>query len=222
MGNEASKTKALWGDFEHGIISGDGIDIGCGADPITDKARRFDIEDGDANEITKFVHEQFDFVFSCHSLEHMHDPARALKEWWQLVKPGGHLIVVIPDEDLYEQGYFPSLFNADHKATFTLSKERSWSSHSCNVMELLKTLDGGSVLKVELQDKGYDRKLLYHAGYSRSTALRLTRLVKRVSRITCIVGFTRRVLSRLFRVPIDQTAGEAMAQIEFIVRKNGV
>jgi SAM-dependent methyltransferase len=220
VGNEASKTKALWGDFERRIISGNGIDIGCGGDPITDKARRFDVEDGDANDITSFVHDHFDFVFSCHSLEHMRDPEHALREWWKLVKPGGHLIVVVPDEDLYEQGYFPSLFNDDHKATFTLSKERSWSPKSYNVLELAESLDGGSVVKVELQDKSYDRSLLYHSVYARATGFRLMRLVKRVSRLTCIVGLTRRVLSRLFHVPFDQTAGEAMAQIEFIVRKN--
>jgi len=43
----------------------------------------------------------------------MRDLQYALREWFQLVKPGDHLIVIVPDEDLYKQGYFPSRFNAD-------------------------------------------------------------------------------------------------------------
>ena len=220
MANEASKTKAIWGTFEHQIVSGEGIDIGCGTDPITDSVRRFDVDDGDANEITQYVTGQFEFVFSCHTLEHMHDPQHALHEWWQLVKPGGHMIVITPDEDLYEQGYFPSLFNDDHKSTFTLSKERSWSPRSFNLIELFHTLKNAHLIKVQLQDNAYDRRLLYHSVYSRQTAFRLRRMAKRLSRITRAVGLTQTLWSRLLRAPIDQTSGEALAQNEVIVRKD--
>ena len=55
MGNEASKTKALWGDFEWSLLQGRGLDIGPGDDPITVSVETFDIEDGDANRLTEFV-----------------------------------------------------------------------------------------------------------------------------------------------------------------------
>jgi hypothetical protein len=45
----------------------------------------------------------------------MHDPEAALRQWWALVRPGGYLVVVVPHEDLYEQGMWPSAFNSDHK-----------------------------------------------------------------------------------------------------------
>ena len=72
--NESSKTRKIWGELENSIISGNGIDIGCGPDPVTTDVRKFDIEDGDASNITEHVHEQFDFVYSSHCLEHMDDP----------------------------------------------------------------------------------------------------------------------------------------------------
>ena len=219
MADEASKTKAIWGSLEHQIVSGDGIDIGCGSDPITPLVKRFDVDDGDANEITKYVDRQFDFVFSCHSLEHMRNPQVALTEWWRLVKPGGHMIVIVPDEDLYEQGYFPSLFNDDHKSTFTLSKESSWSPKSYNLIDLVCALENARLIKAQLQDNGYDRRLLYHSFYSRQAAFRLRRNVKRITRITRAVGLTQNALSRLLRAPIDQTSGEAMAQNEVIVQR---
>src|SRR6185503_6093767 len=136
MATEAAKTKSLWSSEILDLLSGNGIDIGCGIDPITPDAQRFDQEHGDANRISQYVTNQFDFVFSSHCLEHMHDPSPTLQDWFKLVKPGGHLIVLVPDEDLYEQGCFPSLFNSDHKNTFTLSKNKSWSSKSHNVLEL--------------------------------------------------------------------------------------
>src|SRR5688572_21561437 len=125
--DETSKTRATWGDLERSVLRGRGIDIGCGPDPVMPEVCRFDVDDGDANVITRHVREQFDYVYSSHCLEHMRDPRAALREWWQLVKPGGHLFFIVPDEDLYEQGMFPSRFNADHKATFTVSKTSSWS-----------------------------------------------------------------------------------------------
>jgi 2-polyprenyl-3-methyl-5-hydroxy-6-metoxy-1,4-benzoquinol methylase len=83
------------------------------------------VVDGDANEISRFVSEQFDYVYSSHCLEHTRNPRTTILDWWKLVKPDGHLFVMIPDEDPYEQGVFPSRFNDSHKATFTISKARS-------------------------------------------------------------------------------------------------
>jgi SAM-dependent methyltransferase len=39
----------------------------------------------------------YDFVLSSHSLEHTANPVKALKEWIRVVKPGGPVIVVLPD-----------------------------------------------------------------------------------------------------------------------------
>src|SRR5262249_59661014 len=70
--------------------------------------------------------------------------------WFRILKPGGHLIVLVPDEDMYEQGVFPSTYNPDHKFTFTIFKRSSWSARSQNVMELLMGLGAeADVIKLE-------------------------------------------------------------------------
>jgi SAM-dependent methyltransferase len=38
----------------------------------------------------------FDFVLSEHTLEHIGNVLRALKEWMRVIKPGGHLILFLP------------------------------------------------------------------------------------------------------------------------------
>lgn len=155
--NEAQKTYALWPEPIRDLVRGSGIDIGCGDCPISESVIPFDRNQGDANHILKYVNSKFDFVFSSHCLEHMNDPSSALLDWWSLVKPGGALIVIVPDEDLYEQGMFPSIFNFDHKHTFTICKQSSWSNKSLNMYTLTKALPNGNVVRLILQDHNYDR-----------------------------------------------------------------
>lgn len=214
--NEATKTRKVWGPMELSILRGQGIDIGCGPDPVTPDVRRFDIEDGDANVISQFVHEQFDFVYSSHCLEHMHDPRQALLEWWKLVKPGGHLFFIVPDEDLYEQGIFPSRGNPDHKATFTISKAQSWSKLSLNVLDLARMLPEGELVDIRLQDQNYDRKLLRHQAPPNLLFRALFRLYSEVHQRTGITLTPLRWL--LWRY--DQTQKpDTLAQIQCIVKK---
>lgn len=221
--NEASKTRALWGPREREWVRGEGLDIGCGPDPIVPGVRTFDVEDGDANEILRYITGSFDFVFSSHCLEHMKDPALALAQWWRLVKPGGCLIVIVPDEDLYEQGYFPSLFNLDHKATFTISKHVSWSPRSFNLMDLAEQLESGEIIGIELQDTGYDRSLLGAARYPVAIARFVSRARNRLLRWARSRGvpLTGRNLCHWFRLPVDQTLEDAVAQIQVCIRKGG-
>lgn len=95
----------------------------------------------------------FDFVHSSHCLEHMRNPVKALSNWIRICKPGGHLVITIPEEDLYEQGMWPSTFNRDHKTTWTIAKKKSWSPVSINLIEFLYTfLEHIEIIKIELID----------------------------------------------------------------------
>lgn len=220
MTNEASKTRALWDERVLSLMKGRGIDIGSGPDPVFPDVERFDREQGDANRVSAYVSGRYDFAFASHALEHMEDPRAALEEWLSVLKPGGHLIVIVPDEDLYEQGVFPSLFNSDHKHTFTISKARSWSPRSFNVLDLVRTV-GGELVSVELQDHGYDRKRLRPApGRYRLALLTLWRRLARAPFLRKAPGFLNRLFIAL-GAPVDQTALPdcRLAQIQFILRR---
>ena len=224
MAKESEKTWNLWSEQEKDLIrNGHGIDIGCGNSPIHPSCRKFDLEDGDANEIGEYVHEQFDYVFSSHCLEHMKDPFHALHEWWKLVRPGGVMIVIVPDEDLYEQGVFPSQFNSDHKWTFTISKRKSWSPRSVNVLDLVKSLPDAAAADVELQDDGYDRSLLCFRKLNfinrcfRSLKYRFFCRCNIQKRFPVFGAWCARQLSHF--TSLDQTLTGAMAQIQMTVYK---
>ncbi|WP_176046421.1 class I SAM-dependent methyltransferase [Burkholderia sp. BCC1644] len=170
--NEASKAIARRlhdARFATRYFVGDGIDVGAGDDSIAQyqeffpgmrSVRAWDMPDGDAQHLAGVPDESLDFVHSSHCLEHMRDPTQALHNWFRVLKPDGHLVCMVPDEDLYEQGHFPSTFNGDHKWTFTLWKAQSWSSRSINLFDLLQELGpSAQPLKVELLDATFRFRL---------------------------------------------------------------
>lgn len=217
--DETSKTLARLTDAERALLAGTGIDIGCGPDPVRPDARRFDLAEGDANDIRTHVHGTFDYVWSSHCLEHMRDVPAALAGWWALVRPGGHLFLVVPDEDLYEQGVWPSRFNGDHKATFTISKARSWSPVSHNLLDLARSLPGAELVALRLMDQGYDRRLLR---FGRRRPGPLARpLLGLYRRLRAATGLRLTLLEALEAhcVQVDQTTGAALAQIFCLLRK---
>ena len=102
---------------------GRGLDIGYGGDLLSDNCTGWDLEHGDAQSLDGVEDESFDFVYSSHTLEHVGDAALALRNWYRIVKPGGHLIVFVPDRDLYEKKLtLPSRWNSDHKRFFLLDR----------------------------------------------------------------------------------------------------
>jgi SAM-dependent methyltransferase len=133
-------------DFTRRFFVGEGLDIGGHPDPLElyrelfvgiASVRTWDLGDGDAQRMEGVADRSFDFVHSSHCLEHLADPAEGLRHWLRVLRPGGHMIVTVPDEDLYEQGTFPSTFNDDHRWTFTVRKHLSWSPKSLNVLDLI-------------------------------------------------------------------------------------
>jgi hypothetical protein len=151
----------------------------------------------------------------------MRDPRDAIGQWWSLVKPGGVLFVIVPDEDLYEQGYWPSRFNRDHKWTFTIAKRASWSPVSVNLLDLARSLPGGELLDIRLFDTAYDRGLQVNGRQAGTAAFRARRALGRAAYGALrLLGIDKQALKRAFIRPLDQTDfPDTLAQIQCIVRK---
>lgn len=226
MANGSSKTRLIWGeDFDKNYLQGKVLDIGSGKDPICVDADGFDVEDGDANQILNFLEsESYDTVYSSHCLEHMFDPPQALQQWWELLKPGGYLVLVVPDEDLYEQGIWPSAFNPDHKATFRMDSTPSWSPVSYDVKSLVSALPKAAIISAERHDMHYDYRLMAKPGEVWRPKTTLVRYLYRIARHmptnikpTCFKWVNN--FTRFQKIPVDQTLGPALAQIQVIAQK---
>jgi SAM-dependent methyltransferase len=51
----------------------------------------------DASNLSCIADQSYDFVLSSHNLEHFANPVKALYEWKRVIRPGGGLIVLLPN-----------------------------------------------------------------------------------------------------------------------------
>lgn len=160
MPQEASKFRERWkreGLWERYFRPGVRVlDLGCGDDKIIPEATGWDLPEGDGQKLVGVANESYDILYSSHFVEHLRDPLEGLLNQWRVLKPGGYLIFLVPDEDIYEQGIWPSIFNTDHKHTYTIAKDVTWSPASKNVVDLVALLPRHKVLSMRIIDTGYD------------------------------------------------------------------
>ena len=152
-------------NFLRRYFVGKGLDIGGKPDPLIlykeffplmENVKTWDWEDGDAQFLKGVADNSLNFVHSSHCLEHLVNPSEGLNNWLRVVREGGYLIITVPDEDLYEQGEFPSTFNHDHKWTFTIFKTATWSKRSINLLDLARELGSSAeVVKLEQLSANY-------------------------------------------------------------------
>jgi len=163
--NETSKShnlRLMRHDFDL-YFQGQVIDIGCGSDPIKTSIPPvcWDIADGDAMLMSSIPPNTFDTVYSSHCLEHLMDINIALSNWVRICKPNGFLYIVVPDYTLYEKRTWPSLFNCDHKHSFSLTivRETVNRSNHFNILENMVPLMADlncALIRAELEDLHYD------------------------------------------------------------------
>lgn len=166
MSHETSKAlKRRYREDDAGLypwkrwLSGDGIDVGCGPDPVPGFTP-FDEKDGDANRLSDcFPAEALDVIHGSQVLEHMHDPEAVIRDWLKLLKRGGYLIQTVPDVGAYERFTYPSKFNPDHKSSFSMIYRGSVFPIHCHLPTFLaKFSDVAEVLLCRYVEENYDWK----------------------------------------------------------------
>lgn len=128
VGTESQRTylQKLENGFFDMYMSGTGLDIGYagyqeGCLPILPTATGVDWNyPGYDGARLPFDSESQDYVYSSHCLEHIEFDCAAVAEWHRVVKVGGHLVIVVPHQYLYEKKWrTPSTWNRDHKRFYT-------------------------------------------------------------------------------------------------------
>jgi len=149
--------------FVNRWIKGKLLDVGCGNNPINmddwplvTEVVGYDRELGnvDAQFLPEIKDGEFDTVYSSHCLEHIRDTRSALTNWLRVLRPGGFLVVSVPEELLYENARWPSRYNSDHKVSFTL-RSMPLIPSSINIAALLWKLPV-DLEHVSLLTEGWD------------------------------------------------------------------
>ena len=223
--NESQKIEnTAWFPFFKKITNSKKVlDIGCGPLPVFKHVIPFDKEHGDASDVLKYINEKYDVVYSSHCLEHMLEPKRVLQDWFSLVKSGGYLVVSVPHEVLYEQCFWPSIFNSDHKSSFRINSliNNDCYKNSISVEGVISSLPNSEIISITVDDQGYDYRLIANNRFTK----RLVYFELLIfNKLLCNKKYNKlgklllKILNKI-GIPFDQTLGGALAQITFIVKK---
>ncbi len=99
------------------FCKGYGADIGYGGDPIKPSAITIDYPEGsmaycgdyplqlggDARNLYWFKDNSLDYVYSSHCLEDFPETREIINEWIRVLKKGGNLVLLLPDQKKYEE-----------------------------------------------------------------------------------------------------------------------
>ena len=138
-----------------------GIDIGAQIDPLNQTFRRYDLifGDGDATYMHGIEDNTFWTVYASHILEHISFTEKAIRRWYDILKPGGHLIICVPHRDLYEKKRFPpSNWNPDHKY-FWLPDKQEPPAVKCLKKEVLSAIPNANIVSYRVLDEGFDHTI---------------------------------------------------------------
>lgn len=128
VGTESSKTfqEKMRNGFFLKYMSGLGAEIGYagyteGIVPILHHCVGYDLSTPGYDGKTIPVEDgHYDYLYASHTLEHIENYKQSIQEWVRVVKPSGHIIIVVPHRDLYEKKLeLPSIWNGDHRRFYT-------------------------------------------------------------------------------------------------------
>jgi hypothetical protein len=156
--SKAHERRVREGWFKYAPEDRSGIDIGCQKDPLNQTFRRYDViyGDGDATYMEDVADNTYFTVYASHVLEHLPDPVTAIKNWYRILQPGGHLIISIPHRDLYEKKKeLPSRWNLEHKWFFLPDKSEPPCTLSFQGV-IAEAIPGANLVDFRVVDEGFD------------------------------------------------------------------
>jgi len=162
METKKARSRRFLEDFFSKYISGSGIDIGAGNDPLTPDCDKLDLIYGqDADKVISYINnETYFWVYSSHMLEDVNDPNFMIKEWWRILKPGGFLIIFVPSREYFEfKKTLPSLGNSNHKWFFTIDKDEPPCTLGL-IPLITRNLDNYEIQYVKLCKEGHGVKFV--------------------------------------------------------------
>jgi SAM-dependent methyltransferase len=53
---------------------------------------------GEASDLKDIENEKYDFLLASHCLEHCANPLKTIQEWLRVIRPGGCLLLILPDK----------------------------------------------------------------------------------------------------------------------------
>ena len=124
----------------------------------------------EASELDNIANNKYDFLLSCHSLEHIANPIKTLKNWNKVLKDGGKIIVVLPDKDFTFDHNRPYTTFAHLLDDFKSETDEHDTTHFQEILGLHDVSKDSMInsleeLKIRIQDN-FSNRCVHHHVYS--------------------------------------------------------
>jgi SAM-dependent methyltransferase len=123
--------------------------------------------------------DEYDFVISCHMLEHSANPLRALHEWVRVMRPGGSLVLVLPNKVGTFDRRRPTTSLAHLVEDYRCQRDEADPTHFDEVLELHEFgLDDGASPGDAFEDRVRTNAIhrsIHHHTFELETAVALVR-----------------------------------------------
>ncbi|MDD4521708.1 MAG: methyltransferase domain-containing protein [Methanosarcina sp.] len=120
----------------------------------------------DAVNLSPIPSKKYDFVLSCHSLEHVANPLKALNEWIRVTKPRGYILLILPEKsNTFDHNR--QVTTLDHLITdYKNNIKEDDLSHLDEILALHDvSRDGGTRSLLDLKAralKNYENRAIHH------------------------------------------------------------
>lgn len=136
----------------------------------------------DGSELNNIPDERYDFILSCHSIEHIANPIKALKEWKRVIKNEGYILLVVPHKDQTFDHNRP-VTTLDHLISdYNNKTEESDETHFSEVNKLHDiSKDGGIADKKSLEERtkdNFNNRCVHHHVFNSPLMVKLADYLK--------------------------------------------
>jgi SAM-dependent methyltransferase len=120
----------------------------------------------EATDLSVIMSSKYDFLLSCHCLEHTANPLKALKEWNRVLRKDGYIILVLPDKNFTFDELRPVTKFEHLREDLEKETDEQDETHFVEIIKLHKIeKDDGVQTKEQLIDRtnnNYTNRCVHH------------------------------------------------------------
>lgn len=120
----------------------------------------------EATDLSEIPDEKYDFILSCHCLEHTANALKALKEWNRVLKKNGSIVLVLPDKNFTFDEFRPITSFEHLKYDFEKEATEQDDTHFAEVISLhnIEKDDGVQTKEqlIERSNNNFENRCVHH------------------------------------------------------------
>lgn len=124
----------------------------------------------EASDLSRIENNKYDFIISCHCLEHTANPLKVLTEWNRVIKPEGLFALILPDKNFTFDNKRPYTAFEHLELDFKSNKPETDSTHFKEIILLHDVLKDDGIQNqqqlIERTENNFINRCVHHHVFS--------------------------------------------------------